>query len=81
METAVATPAQDLSAPIALRDVEDLHDADLDGVLTDALLDAGGAVAAAGALVGLVGLVGRGQAADALLAHALSSRALFLAIR
>jgi hypothetical protein len=78
METAVATPAQDLSAPIALRDVEDLHDADLDGVLTDALLDAGVAVATAGALAGLVG---RGQATDAVLAHTLSSRALFLAIR
>ena len=78
METAVATPAQDLYAPIALRDVEDLHDADLDGVLTDALLDAGVAVAAAGALAGVVG---RGQAADAVLAHTLSSRALFLAIR
>jgi hypothetical protein len=59
METAVATPAQDLSAPIALRDVEDLHDADLDGMLTDALLDAG----------------------DAVLAHTLGSRTLFLAIR
>lgn len=78
METAVATPAQDLSAPIALRDVEDLHDADLDGVLTDALLDAGVAVAAAGALAGLAS---RGRGADAVLAHTLSSRALFLAIR
>ena len=78
METAVATFAQDLSAPIALRDVEDLHDADLDGMLTDALLDAGVAVAAAGALAGLVG---RGRGADAVLAHTLSSRALFLAIR
>jgi hypothetical protein len=78
METAVATPAQDLSAPIALRDVEDLHDADLDGVLTDALQDAGVAVATAGALAGLVG---RGQGADVVPAHALSSRALFLAIR
>ena len=77
METAVATPAQDLSAPIALRDVEDLHDADLDGMLTDALLDAGGA----GAAGALAGLVGRGRGADAVLAHTLSSRALFLAIR
>jgi hypothetical protein len=78
METAVATPAQDLSAPIALRDVEDLHAADLDGVLTDALVDAGAAAASAGALAGLVG---RGTGADAVLAHALSSRALFLAVR
>ncbi|HEY0127042.1 MAG TPA: hypothetical protein VGB58_07895 [Blastococcus sp.] len=75
METAVATPAQDPSAPIVLRDVEDLHDADHDGVLSDALADAGVAVASAGALAGLVG---RGQGADA--AHALGSRALFLAI-
>jgi hypothetical protein len=78
METAVATPAQDLSAPIALRDVEDLHDADLDGVLADALVDAGAAAASAGALAGLVG---RGSGSDAVLAHALGSRALLLAVR
>ncbi|HET6394759.1 MAG TPA: hypothetical protein VFG13_18170 [Blastococcus sp.] len=77
METAVATPAQDLSAPIALRDVEDLHEADLDGVLTDALMDAGVAATTAGALAGLVG---RGPGAEAVLAHTLSSRALFLAL-
>jgi hypothetical protein len=76
METAVATPAQDLNAPFALRDVEDLHDADLDGVLADALLDAGLAVASAGELAGLVGRPGR----DAVLAHTLSARALFLAV-
>jgi hypothetical protein len=74
METADTTPAQDLPA---LRDVEDLHDADFDVVLTDALLDAGAAVASAGALAGLVG---RGPARDAVLAHTLSARALFLAI-
>jgi len=77
METPVATHAQNLPAPFALRDVEDLHDADLDGVLTDALLDAGAAVASAGALAGLVG---RGPGADAVLAHTPSTRALFLAI-
>lgn len=77
META-ATPAQDLSAPIALRDVEDLHAADLDGVLADALVDAGAAAASAGALAGLVG---RGTGGDAVLAHALGSRALLLAVR
>ena len=72
METAVATP----TTPFALRDVEDLHDADLDGVLADALLDAGVAVAAAGALAGLVGH----RENDAVFAHTLSARALFLAV-
>jgi hypothetical protein len=76
META-ATPAQDLSTPFALRDVEDLHDADLDAALADALLDAGAAVASAGRLAGLVG---RGTGQDAVLAHTLSARALFLAV-
>ena len=76
METAVATPAQDLHSPFAMRDVEDLHDADLDGVLADALLDAGLAVAAAAALADLAGRPGR----DAVFAHTLSARALFLAI-
>jgi hypothetical protein len=76
METAVATPVQDLTAPFALRDVEDLHDADLDGALADALLDAGVAVASAGAVAGLVDRRG----ADAVLAHTLSTRALFLAL-
>lgn len=77
MEIAVATPSQDPPAPFALRDVEDLHDPDFDVVLTDALLDAGVAVASAGALAGLVG---REPARDAVLAHTLSARALFLAI-
>jgi hypothetical protein len=76
METAVATPAQDLNTPFALRDVEDLHDADLDGVLADVLLDAGVAVASAVALADLAGRPGQ----DAVLAHTLSARALFLAI-
>lgn len=76
METAVATPAQDQYAPFALRDVDDLHDADLDGVLTDALLDAEVAVAAAGVLADLAG----GPARDAVHAHRLGERALFLAL-
>ncbi len=72
METAVATPA----VPFLLRDVEDLHDADLDHVLADALADAGLAVASAGALAALVD----GPRADAVLAHRLSARALHLAV-
>jgi len=77
METAVVTPARIAAedAMIALRDVEDLHDADLDGVLADRLLDAGVAVASAGALAGLVRPV-----PEAILAHTLSARALLLAV-
>jgi hypothetical protein len=77
METAVATPARfaaDAAALLPLRDVEDLHDADLDGVLADRLQDAGVAVAAAGAVAELVGRP------DALVAHALSARALLLVV-
>jgi hypothetical protein len=40
METAVATPARpatEVAVPFPLRDVEDLYDADLDGVLADLL--------------------------------------------
>jgi hypothetical protein len=77
METAAVTTA-DQPAPFPLRDVEDLHDADLDGVLADALVDAGVAVASAGQLAGLVG---RGHARVAVLAHTLSTRALVLAVR
>lgn len=72
METAVAAT----TAPFALRDVEDLHDADLDGVLADALLDTGAALAAAGAVAGLV----RRPGDEAVLAHTLSARALLLAV-
>jgi hypothetical protein len=58
METAVALPARfdarfdafPDAAPVALRDVEDLHDADLDAILADQLEP----VAAASALAQLV---------------------------
>jgi hypothetical protein len=76
METTLSTPAAtDLAVPFPLLDVEDLHDADLDGVLADRLLDADVAVASAGALVDLVG--GSGPAA---FAHTLGARALLLAV-
>jgi hypothetical protein len=76
METTLSTPAAtDLAVPFPLLDVEDLHDADLDGVLADRLLDADVAVASAGALVELVG--GSGPAA---FAHTLGARALLLAV-
>ena len=84
METAVATPARfaaqelaEFTAPFAMRDVEDLHDADLDGVLADRLLDAGVAAASANAVVDLVGRPGQ----SAIFAHTLSARALLLAVR
>jgi hypothetical protein len=79
METAVATPARpaaEAAVPFSLRDVEDLHDADLDGVLADRLLDTGVAVASASALADLVGR----PAHAALFAHTLSTRALLLAV-
>ena len=72
METAVATP----TVPFLLRDVEDLHDADLDGVLADRLLDAGVATASANVVADLVARPGR----DGIFAHTLSARALLLAI-
>jgi hypothetical protein len=76
METTLSTPAAtDLAVPFPLLDVEDLHDADLDGVLADRLLDADVAVASAGALFELVG--GSGPAA---FAHTLGARALLLAV-
>ena len=79
METAVATPvrpAAEVAVAVPLRDVEDLHDADLDGVLADRLLDTGVAVASASALAHLVGRPGEA----ALFAHTLSARALLLAV-
>ncbi len=77
METAVAAPARLAveATPFALRDVEDLHQADLDAVLGDRLLDAGLAAASARALADLVREHGM-----ALSAHALGSRAGALAV-
>jgi hypothetical protein len=75
METAVTTPAHRAAAAFPLLDVEDLHDADLYGVLADRLLDAGVAVAAAIAVADLVR--GPGQAP---FAHTLTARALALAV-
>jgi hypothetical protein len=54
METTVALPVR----PFVLRDVEDLHDADLDNVLADALTDRFDAVVVAAALAQLVGRSG-----------------------
>ena len=51
METTVALPVR----PFALRDIEDLHDADLDNVLADALADRYDAMVMAAALAQLVG--------------------------
>jgi predicted component of type VI protein secretion system len=80
METAVATPARlpaDAAVAFPLRDVDDLHDADLDAVLTDRLIDAGLAAASAGELVDLVGCSGPA----AISAHTVGARALRLAVR
>jgi hypothetical protein len=51
VQTAVAQPVR----PYALRDVEDLHDGDLDDVLADGLADRYDALVMARALVQLVG--------------------------
>jgi hypothetical protein len=51
METTVAPSAR----PFALRDVEDLHDADLDNVFADALAERYDALVIATALAQLVG--------------------------
>ncbi|HEY0560979.1 MAG TPA: hypothetical protein VGD03_11880 [Frankiaceae bacterium] len=51
METTVALPAR----LFALRDVEELHDADLDNVLADRLADRYDALVMAAALAQLVG--------------------------
>jgi hypothetical protein len=79
METAFAPfprfTAVDTVAPVALWDVEDLHHADLDGVLADRLDDAGVAAASAAATADLVRPDG-----EAMFAHTLSTRALFLAV-
>jgi len=79
METAVAAPARfaaDAAVAFPLRDVDDLHDADLDAVLIDRLIDAGLAAASASVLVGLVDRSGPA----AMSAHTLGVRALGLAV-
>ena len=63
-------------APIVLRDVEDLHDADLDLVLADKLADAYDAADVAIALARLLGV----PAPAALAAHDLGSEAAHLAL-
>jgi hypothetical protein len=77
METTSTTTraAGEVAVPFLLRDVEDLHDADLDGVLTDRLLDAEVVAASAD---GLVELVGRSD--QAAFAHSFGARALLLAV-
>jgi hypothetical protein len=64
------------SAPIVLRDVEDLHDADLDLVLADKLADAYDAADMAIALARLLGE----PAPAALAAHDLGTEAAKLAL-
>jgi hypothetical protein len=79
METAVATPARlpaDAVVAFPLRDVDDLHDADLDAVLADRLVDAGLAAASGSELVNLVGR----SAPAATSAHTFGARALGLAV-
>jgi hypothetical protein len=71
------TNAAAQSAPIALRDVEDLHDADLDLVLADELADAYDATDVAIALARLLGE----PAPAALVAHDLGAQAMQLAVR
>ena len=61
-------------APVVLRDVEDLHDADLDLVLADKLADAYDATGVATALARLLG-----NTPAALVAHDLGDRAAELA--
>lgn len=63
------------AVPFELRDVEDLHDADLDHVLSDRLAEGYGQVASVTALTRLLGDPGRA----ALLAHDLGTRAARLA--
>ena len=78
METAFALPAVFLafvdSAPVVLRDIEDLHDADLDLVLADRLADSLGAATSASALAELVLRPG-----SALMVHDLSVSSALLA--
>lgn len=79
MTNAVAQSARfvafEHSAPVVLRDVEDLHDADLDLVLADRLADAYDATDVAIALARLLG-----EAPAALTAHDLGAGAAGLAL-
>jgi hypothetical protein len=87
METAFAPTARFVAyadgTPVVLRDVEDLHDADLDDLLADRLADTtihpsaldAAAVAAATGLARLLAQPGRA----ALMAHDLGRRGAFLA--
>jgi hypothetical protein len=81
MTAAVAQPARFVAlpdaAPVLMRDVEDLHDADLDRMLAEELSDASGAVAAAQALARLVTRPGPA----AVTAHDLGEGAARLALR
>jgi hypothetical protein len=74
------TNAAAQSAPIALRDVEDLHDADLDLVLADELADAYDAYDATDVAIALARLLGEPGPA-ALVAHDLGAQAMQLAVR
>jgi hypothetical protein len=80
METAFARTARFAArtdaAPVELRDIDDLHDADLDAVLAERLADGYRPAASATALARMVGDPGRA----ALLAHDLGSRAARLAV-
>ncbi|MGZ4540806.1 MAG: hypothetical protein ACXVX8_17905 [Blastococcus sp.] len=87
METAFAPTARFVAyadgTPVVLRDVEDLHDADLDDLLADRLADTAvhpsaidaAVVAAAAGVARMVAQPGRA----ALMAHDLGSRGAFLA--
>jgi hypothetical protein len=81
MTNAVAQSARfvafEHSAPVVLRDVEDLHDADLDLVLADRLADAYDAADIAAALARLVAAPGPAV----LTAHDLGANAARLALR
>jgi hypothetical protein len=78
METALALPALFVAyadaAPVVLRDIEDLHDADLDLVLADRLADSLGATNTASALAELVLRPG-----SALMVHDLQASSALLA--
>jgi hypothetical protein len=81
MQAAFASAARFLAfadaAPVELRDIEDLHHTDLDGVLADRLAEGYAPARSATALARLVGDPGRA----ALLAHDLGGRAARLAVR